>query len=514
MRQFSSGTRCGSTGPALVALLAVALLALAGCGTPDTRAAVEPTPRAYVPLIVRDDPAARDVAGDVLLRPVYAVVAETRPIQYVVVLDTSYQRNLNFAGEAKASNGDVLQCAPSSDAARQAKYRQDQARCQLRPQWSPIGERRIAVAKAALTRLIDLMHPYDAMQVLGFSARAGDTGVAATTTAWYYGTPAGKQVLKDAVQLAGATAGDPNTTAGGRPSATGLDLARQLLANAPAMSTDGRDFAQAVLFMTNGVANHFLETDNSSAGFGWYNDAHDNPACKTLWNRDDAPECQIGSTATNPAIARPISAMVTAAAAIKRLQGGYPLVYVVALGDFPTAGLDEVATQDTFPYYTETRRASDVDEILQAIGSSGDVITCTPHGGAAWLAAIDSTHTVTDTAEREKFGLPADESIYGYAYLSDTSGRMLQVAPIRHDRKTGKLGYTFAEVAPGTYYQQAYVAYRGDDQPERVSRSYDSILFPNLSHDARRTVTIGPASAGEPAPLDPLYLDLRGTVCP
>lgn len=498
---------------ALLALLLALALAPAAWRAPALGAAGE-TPRLYFPLTLLQTGSV-DVAGDVLVRPRYSLISNSRqPIEYVVVLDTSGSMSLNFAGEARYG-GTVLQCGPSSDPARQAKYQQDYQTCQQTgATWPVPSERRIAVAKAALKSFVDRMQPYDAMQVIGFSARNGNGGgVGATTTGWMYADAAGKMALKQALNDTGTTNGDPYLTTGGTASATGLDTARELLAYAPKTSFDGRDFKQVVLFMTDGVANYFLKPSGNPGGFGWFNDAHDNPACKSRWDVNDAAECQIGQTATNPSIDRPITAMVNAAAAIRQLSAGM-IVHAIALGDFNTAGVPDVASQPIFPYYAQALQPSQVDAILQGIDESGTTI-CVPQGGTTWLGTIDAAHTIVDPATRAAANLPDDLAVYGFAYLSAENGQLLQRSAIRHAAATGTLGYTFTNLAPGTYVLQAYIGYRGDDLPAPVARIYASILLPDLSHDTRRVFTVAPARPDVGiVPLEPAYLDLSGNVCP
>jgi hypothetical protein len=137
-----------------------------------------------------------------------------------------------------------------------------------------------------------------------------------------------------------------------------------------------------------------------------------------------------------------------------------------------------------------------------------------PGGGTTWLNTIDATHTITNTVSRTAFGLPADTSVYGYAYLRDTNGLPLQTAPIRGDATTGALSSIFTNVVPGIYKLEAFVAYLGEDTPNRIARVYSWILFPDLSHALSRTFVLVPGSPGGTVPLDPVYLDLNGSVCP
>ena len=131
-----------------------------------------------------------------------------------------------------------------------------------------------------------------------------------------------------------------------------------------------------------------------------------------------------------------------------------------------------------------------------------------------WLNTIDATHTITDTSQRSAFSLPADTSVFGYVYLNNSNGQLLQTAPIRGDTATGALSYTFTNVVPGIYKLEAFVAYLGEDTPNRIARVYSWILFPDLSHALSRTFVLVPGSPGGTVPLDPVYLDLNGSVCP
>lgn len=453
------------------------------------------------------------LTGTVFVRPRHTLPPQAhQPVQYTIVLDTSGSMNWNFLGEAKTGSGTIVQCGSSTDAAREAKRQQDISACSSVPKWSPSSERRVAVAKTAIHQFIDLIDTYDAMQIIGFSADDNSgSGVSATTTDWQYGTPAGKQILKDATDAAGA-AGDKWTTSGGTPSATGLNEARKLLASAPAKSTDGREFKQVVIFLTDGVANYFLKNSNPGTGFSWRNDGHDNPSC-TGRKIDEDTSCQIGFTKTNPSIARPITAMANEAAEIKKLNGGNTQIYVIALAGVTATGLSEVAQQSTFPYYSEATDASQVDDIFKAINDNVENPGCIPAGGDSWLGNIDAQHTVTDSATRTAWGLPADTSVKGYVYLKDTYGKLLKQAEVKV--VNDQLSFSFADVSPGTYKVEAFVAYKGDDTPTPVNRLYKWILFPNLSHDTTRTFNVSPSQTlNSVVALDPLYLDLLGNVCP
>jgi hypothetical protein len=456
------------------------------------------------------------LAGTVQLRPRHTVppIAH-QPVQYTIVLDTSGSMMWNFAGEAKTGGGTVVQCGGSNDPAREADRVADASACRSNPVWSPTSERRIYVAKTALQNFINLLEPYDAMQIIGFSGRTN--GVAASTTGWVYGNEPGKQTLKDATLSAGAL-GDPYTVSGGTPSATGLEQARQLIAASPDVSeTDGREFKKVVIFMTDGVANYFKNTRNPQSGtkqFDWYNDSSDNPTCKNLAGQGEIPSCHIGMTNTNPSFERPITAMASVAREIKNLNDGNTVIYVIALAGVPSTGLStDVAQQSTFPYYSEAPNPGQVAQIFAAINQSVEDPTCIPAGGANWVGTVSPGRTITNASTRASFGLPADTTVYGYVYLKDQYGATLQTSPVTH--QSGQLSYSFANVAPGTYKLEAFVGYLGEDQPNPIARVYSSILLPDLSHSTSRAFAVEASQTlNSVVPLAPLYLDLNGNVCP
>jgi len=206
--------------------------------------------------------------------------------------------------------------------------------------------------------------------------------------------------------------------------------------------------------------------------------------------------------------------MASVAREIKNLNDGNTVIYVIALAGVPATGLStDVAQQSTFPFYSEAPNPGQVGQIFAAINQSVEDPTCVPAGGANWVGSIGNDRTITDPATRSGFGLPADTSIYGYVYLKDQYGGLLQTAPVT--QQNGQLSYSFANVAPGTYKLEAFAGYKGDDAPTPISRVYSSILLPDLTHSTSRAFAVDASQTlNSVVPLAPLYLDLNGNVCP
>src|SRR5205085_2113582 len=141
-----------------------------------------------------------------------------------IVQDVSGSMVWNFDGVG-TKNGQNLQCGATNNTnVQRAQCPDDSYAYQVKSQ------RRIYVAKQAITRLVNMMKvnrtdglPDDQMRIIAFS----DTTVYDSHT-W----TSDQQTLKNNVLAAGSQHGDPYKTDGGTGSATALEKAAQAIASA------------------------------------------------------------------------------------------------------------------------------------------------------------------------------------------------------------------------------------------------------------------------------------------
>jgi hypothetical protein len=365
--------------------------------------------------------------------------------------------------------------------------------------WHVAAERRVYLLRQALANMIDRMNAADSMRIIAFST--GMPGNAEASSGW----SADKIMLKTAVATLGGYAGDPYRTSGSASSAIALQKARDLLATAPAMAPSGQPYEQAIIMLTDSVANVFLD--------GTTNTARD--ICGNLAEQQalrTADPCQLG--ATKDGKLRPISAMIEVANSIKAEHPNIAL-YVVGLAHIDQTGLTQVASDPSL-FYAASQPAQ-LEAVLSDIQSQSSGAICVPAGGYAWVASIDAEHLP---------GIPGlSDTVVGYTYIYPVnSATPLFTLPIRRDPTTDRISFRLpppdashpdAGIAPGTYEITAYAGYKGNDQ---ISRLYDWLIDPNMVTGAsRRIFTITPSGLGGPTvALEPLYLDLPPTaqVCP
>jgi hypothetical protein len=436
------------------------------------------------PILITDVPQTTNlgIAGNVQFRPRHYYVPDlTQPIQYLIILDVSGSMSWNFEGQTGNSNNRT-QCTGVA----------------LKPicssqGWSPTSERRVYIAKQAIHNFIDKMGTNDSMRIVSYSGNldgnySDSNAIRDLTKSWpTTGWSSNKTTLKDAVLLAGAQNNDPYYTRGGTPSATGIASANQVLSSAPT-SSGGRDYKRVVIFLTDGVANIFKNGE-------WFRECG-----------SEIASCQLGYTNGR---AKPITAMANEAANLKQLA----TIYAVAFAGVDETGLQDVASAPNYPYFSSANQPDELRTILDAISRDVKGGNCVPSGGTTFLNTItdDRVGTVGSVG-------PQTYPTVGYVYLYDNNGNPLPAgkdkAPIMVDPQTGTLSYRFSDLTPNTTYQMAaFVAYEGDDT---ISRSYDQIFNPNLqSTDTRRSFTLQSAgSLGQVVPMEPLYLDMNGSVCP
>jgi hypothetical protein len=489
---------------ALPLLIAPIVLALSG-PVPRLRSAnaTTPAPVAYLPLVrkpgslaptatstvtptrtptasptpTQTPDSANDLDGTVYFHPRYRTVPSSRPPHaFAVVLDVSTSMSWNFAGQG-SDQGQVIQCTGGTLV------------CGPDVPWHVVSERRIYAAKQALSHLIDQLGPNDTMRLIVYS-----TNGITPTNSW----SSDQAMLKGAVLAAGQFNGDPYRTAGDAPNASALYAARQALAQVPPTAPNGQQYAPVAIFLTDSVANQLLTVDG-----GWqaYSGAD---ICPNHPKAGEIATCMAGYLSDGTP--RPLTAMVLQGDLLKQLA----MVYVVALGDLDETGLRLVSSAPNYPFFAAGVQAMDLDPILNGIVEDINLGDCIPRGGDTWSDTIDEGHIADGFPPFE-----LSDTIVGFVYIYDQNGSPLPngrgKAPIRRDPQTDKLSYHTADLVPGTYYLQAFVAYRGDDD---ISRIYKVLFDRNrLSLDNMQTFTIPQPPSNLTHPQD-LYLEMQGSVCP
>ncbi len=438
------------------------------------------------PVLITDVPQTTNlgIAGPVQFRPRHRYAPNlSQPVQYLIILDVSGSMSWNFEGQT-GSSGNATQCTGVALVSRCTTIG-----------WTPTSERRVYIAKQAIHSFIDQMGTNDSMRIVSYSGNlngsfSDSNAISSLTKAWpTNGWSNDKNTLKQAVLSAGAINGDSYYTRGGTPSATGIASGNQVLSAAPT-SSGGQDYKRVIIFLTDGVANVFKDGHMPSSN-----------ECES-----EIASCQLGYKNGQ---AKPITAMALEAANLKQLG----TVYAVAFAGVDETGLQDVASASNYPYFSSANRPEELRTILNDISTDVKLGDCVPSGGTTFLNTItdDRVGTVSPVG-------PQTYPTVGYVYLYDNNGNPLPAgkdkAPIMVDPQTGTLSYRFSDLTPNTTYQMsAFVAYQGDDD---ISRSYDQIFNPNLqSTDSRRSFTLQSAgSLGRVVPMEPLYLDMNGSVCP
>ncbi len=462
------------------------------------------------------------LTGSVELWPEYQVnVVERPPVQYVVVLDISGSMNMDFYGRG-ILNGRPAQCItgppgsppPSSSCSGAPAYA-----------WTPLNERRIYVAKEAVKLFIEQMNmlgnpgydptrPTDQMKLIWFGHTVPATNQFPSGTA-FSSDPA---ALKQAVMNAGAQGGDPYKVSGGTNGAGGLYRANQALNSAPTTTTQlGRQwtYRRAVIFVTDGVSNIFLNTRRGDLNGGQSNSGTypSNHWCRSLGNATvDTAECQTTEVGGKyNGMDRPITQMVQQANAIKARQDVQTDVYALAISAIPPTGLrDGVASTPRHFYIAETlERGPDglnnVDRIMLAINNQIERGPCVNGSDGEWRGTIPGNHF---------------ESVGGLRYpnvgeviLEDVTTGSVYRAPIVAGTD-GRVRYTFESIPRGTYRMQAYLFYRHPLDPPTAGPRMYSQFFNGSSTQSDMVVTLDAPGAGFIATIEQnLRLRLDGNVC-
>jgi hypothetical protein len=470
--------------------------------------------------------------GQVYVNPRWKVSQPpAQPVAYNIVLDVSGSMSWDFNGygtydgtnnsnnynSSTSIKGDV-QCESPNNPNPSGLLYTDRCLGGQNSAWKNENERRIYVAKNAIFNFINRMNQYDTMRVIAFSS--GQSGNATASSAW----SSDKTTLKNTVICAGAypaysSCTSPSITSatyktnGGTSGPQALDkAAKMFLASNGYTPTagNGQSFKPVVIYLTDGVANIFLDGSTNYA-----RDICSNMSSAQAINTADP--CQIGTTSSN--VLRPISAMIDIANNMKASMSNLE-IYAVGLAQAPSTGLPKVANDSS--YYFSASQAGFVDTIMTNIQARATGATCTAGGGYSWLNTIDSAHTPASP--------PAPgNGVFGQVYIYDVnSATPKYTLPIAHDTSvdaSGLLGFSIAPpdpnnpastgITPGTYEMEAYIDYKGDDG---VTRQYDRFINQGSLTEARR-ITFSVTSAGtlgSSVPIPPIFLDLASstTVCP
>ncbi len=452
-----------------------------------------------------------NVTGSVFVRPRHETFPDgDQPIDFVVLLDVSGSMSLSFDGYSnEGGTGDTVLC--SKFVGYDPDVDPSIISCNHEYWYKHEDERRIYYAKKALESFVDEMDENDAMRIIAYSSRYGVNNIEAVDDTRAHGTTEGKAKLKKAILKAGEREVDgetePYITRGGTPSATGLREARKLLSDND-KAPNGEEYKRVVVFLTDGVANHFVEEVEVPWRKGrtqWNNDAKD--ICKGDDNSAENVQCHLGFL-DGTSIARPITAMTLEAEELKTAADA--TVYAMMMGAAPTDGVEQVASSAQYPWYSVADTGAEVEDILLKINNNARKDICVP-AEDTWKDVIDSANAPSALPGYEYLG----PDTFGLAVLTDpVSGEELYEGYIRHDEATGKLSYFIPGVEPGTYDLRVWLGYEGDDGKTRIYKKfYDR--NGDLGYSSTLTVQVTQADAlNDTIVADEAYMELDGYVCP
>ncbi len=394
------------------------------------------------------------------------------PIAFTFILDVSGSMSWNFLGEgtvggtinyqADSTGGTDYECENPGNKSS-LPYR---STCSGGPgdPWRKVAERRIAVSKTAIKRFIDTMDTGDTMRIVAFSSDMSG-GPARYTSVAPSSWVTDKAQMKAAVDNIGKYNNDMYRTSGGTPGANGVKGALSLLQSSsmPKKAPDGRTYKRVVIYLTDGVANIFLD--------GNVNDARDICGNMSPNQARNTPYCQIGVMSNG--VERPITAMISQAQKIRNLDDS-TAIYALAVGPVPPDGLALVANGDN--YFFQAADPGAVDAIFAQIRAQIEGPCVEQMGNTVYKVDGDNTPDPAYLPE----ALPSDA--YGYVTIEDSAGNPLPdgkgKAPIRHSPYTGRLTYSIpadAGLKPGEYRIKAWVAYKGQDGVTRVYNAFFAV---------------------------------------
>lgn len=429
------------------------------------------TPQSCMFESLPNNPIPPRIFGPVSVRPMWKDVQKNeRPVAYQMVMDTSGSMSFNFAGEGWL-NGSGVQCELATNNYDPSFYRFPiSGECQGGPKgsWNVPEERRVHITKTAIASFIDQMDEQDTMQIIKFTTSgSGPVDVNGDGKGNSSDWTRDKAALKAALLKAGQYNNNPYLTEGGTPGPQAIQSAATMLAsNPPKTSPDGRQYRPVTIYMTDGVANVFV----NGTGNGAEDICADIYRSFSNWNTantvtKNTPRCQLGfSERYNQE--RPISSMITLANSMKRSNPDLAL-YVVSLASVNATGLDQVATNPSMHYPATSPQL--VKAMLSEINAVVENAKC--------ISRVDPDVQVIDSGHTPVTAYPA--GTFGYVEIFDQSGKPLPGGkgklPIKHDPVTGLLGFrqeANQSIAPGIYQLIAYISYKADDG---VTRQYDKM---------------------------------------
>ncbi|MBC8161125.1 MAG: hypothetical protein H7Z42_07885, partial [Roseiflexaceae bacterium] len=425
------------------------------------------------------------------------------PIAYQLVVDMSGSMSWNFSGEGtlggtvgplKDTTGGTNWRCEYANKSNNYEYKDS---CQGGPNssWWKYTERRVYVTKQAIRSLVEDLNPEDMMRYTAFSTRGDDGFSSNTKVVPSSGFTSDKALLLSQIDSLGWINNDPYRTSGGTPGPQALSKARSIISQTPATSPSGRKYRKVVIYITDGVANVFLN--------GTSNQARDNCGDRSVTAALNSPDCQIGLTATNQM--RPITAMIDQANKIKEADKEVE-IYVLAMAGVATDGLGWVASDQSMLYTAD--KPGFVAAALNAIRSRVTKEDCVPRGGAKFIDRIMPANYPTG------MGLASDE--FGKATIyNDTGTVTIGVYPIKHGQPGGALEVD-ADLPPGNYQIELWVGYKGPDKPTMKNYVYDSLSWEGVRYANRLSFSVGAnASLNDTRVLPPIFVDLKNTaVCP
>ncbi|MEM8532301.1 MAG: hypothetical protein AAGF95_15765 [Chloroflexota bacterium] len=399
------------------------------------------------------------VTGKVLVQPQWADTESRQPIAYQIILDVSGSMSWDFNGYGTVSRRDYQCDNPDNPNPLGLPY---YGRCYGGPNsaWRIAEERRIYIAKQAINQLIDQLEEEDVMRIVAFTTGNDSIGDANAKAYPEAGWSSDRSALEEAVLTAGdwGKGKGPYNTRGGTSSAQAVQFGRGVWDKLPETAPNGIAYKQVAIFMTDGVANVFLN--------GRTNMARD--ICGNMPSQQattTADPCQLG--VTNNGTLRPITAMIDQANQMKEEQPGID-IYTIGLAQVDPTGLAQVASQPDMHFVAS--EPAFVDDILMVINERSEQITCLARRGA--VTSDISGHEVERLS-----GFLAPKGGHGYVTIRASEGYALHEdprrIPIMVDPVSSYLVYDLpAEMGltPGEYSLEAYVNYRGNDGIARTYR--------------------------------------------